>query len=570
MDDINKQIPPPKSWIDFENLCHSLFCAVWNDPYAEKNGRSGQKQSGVDIFGSPNQNYGHYHGVQCKGKNANYGAYAEVSEIEDEITKADKFSPRLHHWIYATTAPVDAKLQKAARGISEQRKTKGLFTVSVFGWEQIEALLCQHKDVLKSFYPELGFDLEAYLDQIVTKLSAELGSEIKSLLVSQQELPSEMTSISCNDWIPVRYGQGRGLVPALTGRSMGANDALSCPELPEVNRVINDLSKAFATRIVGEPGSGKSLCAFQAMKHFTDRGWQVLRLCDPQKDKLEIPGLAENKDTLLFIDDAHLASPSRLSILEEQAGKSLLVLSTHNTEEAKIASRNAITIDSQRAVNIIANGLLIDRARTLKEVASVDKDIGDKMTQIDLEARISEAQRISVYPWQFCFNLGGGWRRATDIADSARQAKADLILAVLAAHQIVSRDRPIDLDEASELFSIGFEGVSVQKAIVWLVQQRLLLSMNDLRPPHQKFSSVVLNKILGAQNDEGRQLIGQAFEHFVRSNSYPLAGKRMLLHELRFSGNSGRWCHLVPPDCLQPAIQEAWQAVTPDERLHAC
>ena len=571
MNDINKQIPPPKSWVDFENLCHSLFGAVWNDPYAEKNGRSGQKQSGVDVFGSPNQNYGHYHGVQCKGKNANYGAFAEIAEIESEIVKAENFSPGLHHWIYATTAPVDAKLQKAARKISEQRKTKGLFTVSVFGWEQIEALLCRHKDVLKLFYPELGFDLEVYLEQIVKRLSTELGSEIKSLLVSQPEISSEITSPSCNEWIPVRYGQGRGLVPALMGRSMGANDALSCPELPEVSKVIIDLSKAFATRIVGEPGSGKSLCAFQAMKYFIDRGWQILRLCDPQKDKLEIPGLVENKDTLLFIDDAHLVSPSRLSILEEQAGKSLLVLSTHNTEEAKIASRNAIAIDSQRAVNIIAKGLLVDRARTLKEVASVDKDIGDKMMQIDVDARISEAQRISVYPWQFCFNLGGGWRRATDIADSARQAKADLILAVLAAHQIVSRDRPLGLDEASELLiSIGFEGVSVQKALVWLVQQRLLLSMNDLRPPHQKFSSVALNKILGAQNDEGRQLIGQAFEYLVRSNSYPLAGKRMLLHELRFAGNYGRWCHLVPPVCLQPAIQDAWQAVTPEEKLHAC
>jgi len=29
MDDREKQIPPPKSWEKFEDLCHELFKAVW-------------------------------------------------------------------------------------------------------------------------------------------------------------------------------------------------------------------------------------------------------------------------------------------------------------------------------------------------------------------------------------------------------------------------------------------------------------------------------------------------------------------------------------------------------------
>ena len=53
MDFIDKQIPPPKSWEKFEDLIRALFAAVWASPLAQKNGRSGQEQHGVDVYGTP-------------------------------------------------------------------------------------------------------------------------------------------------------------------------------------------------------------------------------------------------------------------------------------------------------------------------------------------------------------------------------------------------------------------------------------------------------------------------------------------------------------------------------------
>jgi hypothetical protein len=52
MDAREKQIAPPKSWETFEDLCLALFKAVWRDPNAQKHGRRGQAQAGVDVFGS--------------------------------------------------------------------------------------------------------------------------------------------------------------------------------------------------------------------------------------------------------------------------------------------------------------------------------------------------------------------------------------------------------------------------------------------------------------------------------------------------------------------------------------
>lgn len=82
MDAHEKQILPPKSWENFEDLCHQLFKAVWRDPYAQKNGRRGQKQHGVDIYGSPAADYHIYQGVQCKTKNDPGGNIQSTAELE--------------------------------------------------------------------------------------------------------------------------------------------------------------------------------------------------------------------------------------------------------------------------------------------------------------------------------------------------------------------------------------------------------------------------------------------------------------------------------------------------------
>ena len=146
-----KQIAPPKEWGTFEDLCHALFKQVWEDPLAQKNGRRGQAQCGVDIFGSLNGGSESYWGVQCKGKDSNYGSKAEWSEVLTEIAKAEKFSPKLDKWIFATTAPADATLQKAAREISVERKAKGLFSIDVLGWEEIQALMSGTPEVITEF-----------------------------------------------------------------------------------------------------------------------------------------------------------------------------------------------------------------------------------------------------------------------------------------------------------------------------------------------------------------------------------------------------------------------------------
>ncbi|WP_375566688.1 hypothetical protein [Oceaniradius stylonematis] len=113
MDLLSSQINAPSTWQAFEDLICALFAEAWKDPTAQKNGRNGQPQHGVDVYGSPEWKPGVYFGVQCKGKNRGFSAKATKTEFDRELAKAEKFAPTLGKWYFATTAEVDVKSSRA-------------------------------------------------------------------------------------------------------------------------------------------------------------------------------------------------------------------------------------------------------------------------------------------------------------------------------------------------------------------------------------------------------------------------------------------------------------------------
>lgn len=141
----DRQIPPPSNWQDFESLCTDLWARVWADPDTQRNGRQGQRQQGVDIYGRPGQRT-EWAGVQCKVKGL--GASLTRDELLAEVDKAKGFRPALAAFIVATTVRRDARLQEVARLITEDHLARGLFSVQVFFWDDILTLLSNYPDLL--------------------------------------------------------------------------------------------------------------------------------------------------------------------------------------------------------------------------------------------------------------------------------------------------------------------------------------------------------------------------------------------------------------------------------------
>jgi tetratricopeptide (TPR) repeat protein len=187
------QLPPPSDWQAFERLCHTLWKDILGDENTQLNGRGGQNQHGVDVFG-----YSHGaaspSGIQCKGKDGRFGSQVEETELLEEVEKAKTFRPPLREFILATTANNDARIQQLARRVNEKHIAEGLFTVSVLGWTEIQLRLAERPRVLELHYPEFAPALRTAAESITRIESSQaIGHELDhrrhaEILAGQQEI----------------------------------------------------------------------------------------------------------------------------------------------------------------------------------------------------------------------------------------------------------------------------------------------------------------------------------------------------------------------------------------------
>jgi hypothetical protein len=112
-------------------------------------GRKGQAQYGLDVVVTTRT--GKVIGLQCK-------AVRQLTEkmLIDEVAKALTFEPTLEQFVLVTTAPHDAAMVTAAQRLSEKHSERDLFTVAVFGWEELQRLAEPHPEVVHQFFPEFN------------------------------------------------------------------------------------------------------------------------------------------------------------------------------------------------------------------------------------------------------------------------------------------------------------------------------------------------------------------------------------------------------------------------------
>jgi hypothetical protein len=141
-------VPPPKSWDEFEDITLAAAKLRWNSTDFQRNGRSGQKQDGVDVFGHDDDD--RHIGVQCK----NTVDGITLATVEKEIVLAESFEPLLDRLYIATTAKRDAPLQQNVRKLSAERKKALAFRVDILFWDDICQDLAKNDDVFFAHYPQ--------------------------------------------------------------------------------------------------------------------------------------------------------------------------------------------------------------------------------------------------------------------------------------------------------------------------------------------------------------------------------------------------------------------------------
>jgi hypothetical protein len=163
------ELPIPKNWQDFETIVRDAQAQRWKTTTLQKNGRHGQKQHGVDIFG-PDE-IGRRVGIQCK----RYKSPLTLETVTAEIANAEEFKPKLSALFVATTAEHDAKLQEQVRALSDKRVAKGKFAVALLFWDEIVSSLLLNPAVVRAHYPQIELAAADHLDKERLIAALELG-----------------------------------------------------------------------------------------------------------------------------------------------------------------------------------------------------------------------------------------------------------------------------------------------------------------------------------------------------------------------------------------------------------
>jgi len=176
----SKSLRRPTNWQDFETLCKKLWGEIWSCSEIKKNGRVGQTQNGVDIYGIPTGET-QYFGIQCKGKDEYSDQQFSQKEILEEINKAKGFKPELKKLYFTTTALKDAKIETFVREQNIFNKSQGFFEVHIFSWEDIVDLIDENKTTHDWYLKSQNFKLNQNAFLTFHNDELEINAEVKFL-----------------------------------------------------------------------------------------------------------------------------------------------------------------------------------------------------------------------------------------------------------------------------------------------------------------------------------------------------------------------------------------------------
>ena len=128
------------------------------------------------------------------------GGVLKMWLVKAEVANAESFSPRLDHFIIATTAKADAKVKKQILSLDQERRAKGQLSVTPWFWEYYNGWLNNdarlqewyYRDVLHTRHPEttdryildtfhMAFSRNAFRDPIGAKSRSRSSKRLKTL-----------------------------------------------------------------------------------------------------------------------------------------------------------------------------------------------------------------------------------------------------------------------------------------------------------------------------------------------------------------------------------------------------
>lgn len=146
------QYPPFNDEFVFEDFVKDLFNSIYNDLSFQKYGTKGQKQHGIDIFSNK-----HKYVIQCKKKDIrkpdNKIQNELIKDINESLQKLKGLPTDFEYenFLIISTAKRYSIIQNYVNTLSKEKD----FNISYWGWEDIQPLVSEFKQIEEKYYPHL-------------------------------------------------------------------------------------------------------------------------------------------------------------------------------------------------------------------------------------------------------------------------------------------------------------------------------------------------------------------------------------------------------------------------------
>lgn len=343
-------------------------------------------------------------------------------------------------------------------------------------------------------------------------------------------------------WEELDFTYQRGISHAIMGYRLTPADVVACPRFPQVERIQRQLDIVDYVLLQGEPGCGKSISVYQVAYDLYQSGWPVYRL--RAKEGMQSIPLPNNTiPSLYIVDDAQLFPTHIIETLAEQARPNAKVIIAMTV--SSIIRYDAILLTNQDAVNLLYKDFLQRKKELIPIVHQADHRISTNSFDTPIEWRLRNACKATT-PWQFNYILRGGWQSMKErYLTICTHHNCDLLVAAIAVFQVVHLDHSVNYDFlCTQLKSFDSNLNWNQDDLIYLVNQGIVISKDDVRIVHMESANVVIAQFLSHGIKDKKDILYKAVEDSFLSGQFSVLGLVWLCNGLRgytipFSAQNG-------------------------------
>lgn len=335
-------------------------------------------------------------------------------------------------------------------------------------------------------------------------------------------------------WESVSFDVKRDITDAIIGNKLFPYNVKSCPELPIIKKIEENLELLNYSIIRGIAGSGKSITAYQVAYHFYMKGWRVFKYINKNEFFDYNFKKITSENSIFIIDDLQNIQNVYIEKVIANTSENVKVICTI-TDEININAETTY-ISNTESIEKIKHEYLQNKKKIYEIVHKIDKNIGDSYFSETIERRIEKAAKEATTPWMFNYILRGGWNIAKeDFLRLREKNRADWIILFLAMKQIAMLDKSVTKEELKRVLDfLEYDINWFKKNLKYMLDNKLIIIEDEqYRCIHIQYASIIIFKFTDNCEEKDRDILIKIIRSIIENENTPIQGISWLLNEFR-------------------------------------